>query len=167
MALPLTTTKSDTGFQVKALEQREPLKLAMQRLWISGRILPVGARLMAHHVFRCDERRPVEVFAAALSRPHTHRRRLSLARQASDGLSAKGFHRARPAPSGDGATGYSEGGTGNAARRRLAGEGRDQRPVLGGDRPRSRSGTGALKRRRRIPYRASASKRRYSARAWL
>jgi len=39
----------------------EPAKLAMQRLWLTGRILPVGARLWVRHEFRSAEARPVEV----------------------------------------------------------------------------------------------------------
>ena len=35
---------------------REPCKLTMQRLWLGGRILPVGARLIVQHVFRSDEK---------------------------------------------------------------------------------------------------------------
>jgi Ca-activated chloride channel family protein len=75
MVWPLTTTKTDSGFQVTTRERNEPLKLAMQRLWISGRILPAGARLMAHHVFRSDEKTPVEVvYAFALPRDGALRR---------------------------------------------------------------------------------------------
>jgi len=33
----------------------------MQRLWLSGKILPVGARLVVQHVFRSEEEQPLEV----------------------------------------------------------------------------------------------------------
>ncbi len=38
-----------------------PLKLAMQRLWLTGRILPAGARLIVQHVFRSQENAALEV----------------------------------------------------------------------------------------------------------
>ena len=39
----------------------ETLKLAMQRLWLTGRILPAGAHLTVQHVFRSEEVKPLEV----------------------------------------------------------------------------------------------------------
>jgi Ca-activated chloride channel family protein len=39
----------------------ETLKLAMQRLWLTGRILPAGAHLTVQHVFRSEELKPLEV----------------------------------------------------------------------------------------------------------
>jgi Ca-activated chloride channel family protein len=36
----------------------------MQQLWLQGRILPVGARLMVRHVFRSGETKPLEVIYA-------------------------------------------------------------------------------------------------------
>ena len=36
----------------------------MQRLWLAGRILPAGARLVVQHVFRSEEAGPVEVVYA-------------------------------------------------------------------------------------------------------
>ena len=48
---------------------REPIKLSMQRLWLGGRILAAGARLTAQHIFRSEERKPVEViYSFALPR---------------------------------------------------------------------------------------------------
>lgn len=38
-----------------------PIRLAMQRLWLTGQILPAGARLTVEHVFRSDEEKPLEV----------------------------------------------------------------------------------------------------------
>lgn len=39
----------------------EPIRLAMQRLWLTGQLLPAGARLVVQHVFRSGEKRPLEV----------------------------------------------------------------------------------------------------------
>ena len=44
-----------------AARTQEPIRLAMQRLWLSGRLLPAGARLVVQHVFRSDEDQPLEV----------------------------------------------------------------------------------------------------------
>lgn len=38
-----------------------PLQLAMQRLWLTGRVLSAGARLTVMHVFRSGENKPLEV----------------------------------------------------------------------------------------------------------
>jgi Ca-activated chloride channel family protein len=38
-----------------------PIQLAMQRLWLTGQILPAGARLVVQHEFRSGEERPLEV----------------------------------------------------------------------------------------------------------
>ena len=53
----------------------QPIELAMQRLWLVGRILGVGARLLVKHTFRSGEKKPLEVIygfglprAAALRR---------------------------------------------------------------------------------------------------
>ena len=37
------------------------MRLAMQRLWLTGQVLPAGARLVVQHVFRSDEDVPLEV----------------------------------------------------------------------------------------------------------
>ena len=39
----------------------EPVQLAMQRLWLTGQILPAGARLTVQHVFKSAETQPIEV----------------------------------------------------------------------------------------------------------
>src|SRR5438105_13105059 len=44
-----------------AAETGEPVKLAMQRLWLTGQVLPAGARLTVQHVFRTEEDKPIEV----------------------------------------------------------------------------------------------------------
>ncbi len=37
------------------------VNLAMQRLWLTGQVLPAGARLVVQHVFRSEEDKPLEV----------------------------------------------------------------------------------------------------------
>ena len=49
------------GFVVKSAERGEEVELAMQRLWLVGRILPVGARLLVRHTFKSGEKKPLEV----------------------------------------------------------------------------------------------------------
>lgn len=44
-----------------AARTNTPIRLAMQRLWLSGRLLAAGARLVVQHVFRSDEDQPIEV----------------------------------------------------------------------------------------------------------
>lgn len=39
----------------------EPARLSMQRLWLTGQVLPAGARLTVEHVFRSGEAGPLEV----------------------------------------------------------------------------------------------------------
>ena len=39
----------------------EAVQLAMQRLWLTGRVLPAGARLTVQHVFKSAETKPIEV----------------------------------------------------------------------------------------------------------
>ncbi|HEY6987834.1 MAG TPA: hypothetical protein VH369_05595 [Bryobacteraceae bacterium] len=39
----------------------EPLALDMQSLFLSGRVVPFGAKLSITHVFRSSEKSPVEV----------------------------------------------------------------------------------------------------------
>ncbi|MBI3679664.1 MAG: VWA domain-containing protein [Acidobacteria bacterium] len=47
----------------------------MQRLWLTGHVLPVGARLMVHHVFQSKEKKPMEaVYAFGLPRDAALRR---------------------------------------------------------------------------------------------
>jgi len=49
------------GFRVMALGDGRDVNLAMESLWLTGRVLPVGARLVAVHGFRSAEKRPTEV----------------------------------------------------------------------------------------------------------
>jgi hypothetical protein len=51
------------GFNVNTVEGRG-IKLAMQRLWLTGQILPVGARLLVRHDFASDEEGAAEVVYA-------------------------------------------------------------------------------------------------------
>ena len=39
----------------------EAVQLAMQRLWLTGQVLPAGARLTVQHVFKSAETKPIEV----------------------------------------------------------------------------------------------------------
>jgi Ca-activated chloride channel family protein len=50
-----------TGFAPLGLLSREPLKLSMQKLWLTGHVLAVGARLWVRHEFVSQETKPVEV----------------------------------------------------------------------------------------------------------
>src|ERR1051325_5001007 len=62
-------------FQVVQAKTGETVSLAMQRLWLSGRVLTAGARIMVRHVFTSEEKRPLEVvYAFALPRDAALRR---------------------------------------------------------------------------------------------
>src|SRR5437016_12351814 len=50
-----------SGFEVRTREHGKEVKLAMQRLWLTGQILSIGARLLVRHVFRNGEDQPLEV----------------------------------------------------------------------------------------------------------
>src|SRR5690349_23139991 len=50
-----------TAFQAADARTGKTIRLAMQRLEVTGRILPVGARLNVRHVFRSAEKKPLEV----------------------------------------------------------------------------------------------------------
>lgn len=53
----------------------EPIALAMQRLWLTGRILGFGARLLVKHTFRSGERKPLEaIYSFGLPRDAALRR---------------------------------------------------------------------------------------------
>jgi Ca-activated chloride channel family protein len=51
-------------FTAVSAEDRKPIRLAMQRLWLTGRLLPMGAHLTVQHVFRSEEEKPLEVVYA-------------------------------------------------------------------------------------------------------
>ena len=48
-------------FTLLTAETREPTTLSMQRLWLTGHVLPVGAHLFVEHVFRSAEKKALEV----------------------------------------------------------------------------------------------------------
>jgi Ca-activated chloride channel family protein len=47
-------------FAPRSAATGKPIELAMQRLWLVGRITGVGARLLVRHVFRSGEKKPLE-----------------------------------------------------------------------------------------------------------
>ncbi|HXN46040.1 MAG TPA: VIT and VWA domain-containing protein, partial [Bryobacteraceae bacterium] len=59
------TTRS-VSFAPLAAPSGEPMRLAMQRLWLTGRILPAGAHLTIQHVFRSGEDKPLEAIYSFL-----------------------------------------------------------------------------------------------------
>ncbi|MCL4692127.1 MAG: VWA domain-containing protein [Candidatus Hydrogenedentes bacterium] len=64
----MTETEEALGFGPRK-NNGEPVRLAMQELHLSGKVLPVGARLMLQHVFVSGELDPIEVvYAFALPR---------------------------------------------------------------------------------------------------
>ncbi len=56
----------ETGseFGVYAKRDGREVRLAMQELWLSGTVLPIGARLVVRHVFQSAEETPLEVIYA-------------------------------------------------------------------------------------------------------
>lgn len=48
-------------FAPRSVQTGKPIELAMQRLWLVGRITGVGARLLVRHVFRSGEKKPLEI----------------------------------------------------------------------------------------------------------
>jgi Ca-activated chloride channel family protein len=60
----MATASVATRFMPVAAETGQEIRLAMQRLWLTGRVLPVGARLQVHHTFRSSESKPIEVIYA-------------------------------------------------------------------------------------------------------
>ncbi|MCS7316478.1 MAG: VIT and VWA domain-containing protein, partial [Bryobacteraceae bacterium] len=70
-----TATEEQVGYAPRCARSGQPIRLAMQRLWLTGRVLPVGARLFVHHVFRSQEQNPLEViYSFALPRDAALRR---------------------------------------------------------------------------------------------
>ena len=57
----MAATSVAARFQPVAADTGEAVQLAMQRLWLKGQVLPVGARLLVHHTFRSSEKKPLEV----------------------------------------------------------------------------------------------------------
>ena len=55
------STTPQTSFAPVVAHNRQPVQIAMQRLLLTGTVLPVGARLIAQHIFRSEEEKPLEV----------------------------------------------------------------------------------------------------------
>ncbi len=62
----MTTTSVEraTGHFAPLKADGKPCRLKMQSLWLTGELLPVGARLVVHHEFVSDERRAGELIYA-------------------------------------------------------------------------------------------------------
>ncbi len=74
--MPVRTDEElEQGFEVVNAVTGQPAALVMQGLWLTGRILPVGARLVVVHTFRSGESKPMEaVYAFGLPRDAALRR---------------------------------------------------------------------------------------------
>jgi Ca-activated chloride channel family protein len=59
--IKVNDTELTTVFAPRNAESGQPIELAMQRLWLVGRVLGVGARLLVKHTFRSGEKKPLEV----------------------------------------------------------------------------------------------------------
>jgi Ca-activated chloride channel homolog len=57
----MSTLTEEVGFQLVHAETGKEVRLAMQRLLLVGKILPVGARLMVQHTFSSEGSKPLEV----------------------------------------------------------------------------------------------------------
>lgn len=70
------TKEIETGaFAPLGAQSGEPLRLAMQELFLTGRVLPVGARLLVRHTFRSAEAKTIEaVYCFPLPRDAALRR---------------------------------------------------------------------------------------------
>lgn len=67
--------EGDGGFAVLDVQTGREARLAMEGLWLTGRLLPVGARLLVAHTFRSAEKQPLEVvYAFGLPRDAALRR---------------------------------------------------------------------------------------------
>jgi Ca-activated chloride channel family protein len=62
-------------FAPRSAETGRPIELAMQRLWLVGRVTGVGARLLVRHVFQSKEEKPLEaIYGFVLPRDAALRR---------------------------------------------------------------------------------------------
>jgi Ca-activated chloride channel family protein len=59
--IKVSDTELTKGFAPTDAKTGKPIELAMQRLWLVGRIMGVGARLLVKHTFRSGEKKPLEV----------------------------------------------------------------------------------------------------------
>ena len=60
----MKTNNDHSAFSVIDSATGKEIDLALQELWVTGQILPVGAVLQVRHVFKCTESKPVEVIYA-------------------------------------------------------------------------------------------------------
>ena len=60
----MTQLSTAASFAPVAIATGQTVSLSMQRLWLTGQVLPAGARLVAQHVFRSQEEKPLEVVYA-------------------------------------------------------------------------------------------------------
>ena len=60
----MVQTKAEWSHFSPRSVQGKKVRLAMQELWLTGQILPVGARLVIRHVFQSAEKKPLEVVYA-------------------------------------------------------------------------------------------------------
>lgn len=75
MTYPALTEETPAGFGLKDARTGEGCRLALQELWLTGRLLPVGAHLMVRHTFQSAEEKPLEmIYAFALPRDAALRR---------------------------------------------------------------------------------------------
>lgn len=67
--------QQEQGYSVINAASGRPLRLAMQEVWLTGTVLPVGARLVVRHCFESQEKKPLEaIYAFALPRDAAMRR---------------------------------------------------------------------------------------------
>ena len=57
----MPSTDEIRSFEPVTMKAGEKVNLAMQKLFLIGRILPIGARLMVQHTFECDATKPLEL----------------------------------------------------------------------------------------------------------
>jgi len=60
----MTTSNEQPVFAAIDSTTGRAIELALQELWVAGRVLPVGAALQVRHVFKCAEPKTVEVVYA-------------------------------------------------------------------------------------------------------
>jgi Ca-activated chloride channel family protein len=57
----MMNTEEAKGFGLYRASSGQEVALAMQELWLSGTVLPTGARLVVRHIFQSQETEPLEV----------------------------------------------------------------------------------------------------------
>ena len=67
--------QQEQGYSVINAASGKPLRLAMQEVWLTGTVLPFGARLVVRHCFESQGKKPLEaIYAFALPRDAAMRR---------------------------------------------------------------------------------------------